>query len=382
MPLLHVLRSALVACALLCLSVPPAALARPASDPQGARPALDAALAQALDQAVADGAPGAILSVTIPGRGTWAVARGLADRGGEVMTPRHRFRIASITKTFIAVVVLQLVQEGWLSLDHTVHHWLPGLLPAGRSITVRQLLRHTSGLEDYMDSAFMRQVLREPERAWRPRDLVAYAVAQGQVFPPGARGRWHYANTNYVVLGMIVERVTGTTLDHELRYRVIDRLDLRDTFMESGSAPLPGLAHGYQRRKDLTGLDMSFAWAAGNMVSTAADLTRFAQALFAGELLGQAMLAEMTAYGATGGGGWSQTLRYGLGLMEETLRAGDTTFGVSGHTGMLGGYRTALWHLPDRGVTVVAALNLHSANPTLLATAGLAAALAADTGTP
>ena len=341
-----------------------------------APPTLDAALGQALDHALG-GAPGAVLSVSIPGRAPWSAARGLADRAGEQMTAQHRFRIASITKTFVAVVALQLVQEGWLSLDHTVEHWLPGLVPGGDGISVRQLMRHTSGLYDYMDDAFIDRVLADPGRTWRPGELVAYSVARGRVFRPGARGRWHYANTNYVLLGMIVERVAGTTLEHEIGFRIIERLSLRDTLFERGGERPQGLAHGYERRRDLTALDMSFAWAAGNMVSTAGDLARFAQGLFGGELLGPAMLAEMTAFGGIEGGGWSHTLRYGLGLMQETLRSGDASAVVYGHTGMLGGYRTALWYAPDSGITVVVLLNLHSANPTPLAAQALAAALAA-----
>jgi D-alanyl-D-alanine carboxypeptidase len=381
MPPMQLLRLALLAAALLCAGAPPAARATDRSPLAASQPPAPA-LAPALDRVVVAGAPGAILAVTLPGGEMWAEARGLAERGGAPMTPGHRFRIASITKPFVAVVALQLVQEGWLALDHTVDHWLPGLLPGGERTTVRQLLQHTSGLADYMDTPFIRKVLAEPARAWQPRELVAYGVARGQVFSPGARGRWHYANTNYVVLGMIVEQVTGTTLGHEVRQRVIERLGLADTFFEEGGPPPDRLAHGYQRQRDLTALDMSFAWGAGNMVSTAADLSRFAQALFGGELLGEAALGEMTTYARAGGGGWSPSLRYGLGLMQETLRSGDASFTASGHSGMLGGYRTALWHLPDRGITVVAMVNLHSANPTPLAASGLALALENSSSAP
>nr|PZN29822.1 MAG: hypothetical protein DIU80_08680 [Chloroflexota bacterium] len=372
---LPALRAALLACALLCaLWAPPAsAQALPSGPAPGT--SLDADLGRALDRALAGGAPGAILAVSLPGQPTWVSARGLAELSGAPMTPQHRFRIASITKTFVAVVALQLVQEGWLSLDQTVEHWLPGLVPGGDAISVRPLLSPPGGLYAYMASPFTRQVLAHPQRPWQPAELVAYAVARGPVFRPGARGRWHYSNTNYVLLGMIIERATGTTLAHEISFRIIEPLGLRGTVFEQGGERPDGLAHGYQRRRDLTELDMSFAWAAGNMASTADDLARFARALFGGELLGAEMMAEMASFTPAGGGGWSRTLRYGLGLMEERLRSGDVSAVVYGHTGMLGGYRTALWYAPDSGVAVVAALNLHSADPRGLAAEALAAAL-------
>jgi D-alanyl-D-alanine carboxypeptidase len=334
----------------------------------------NAVFGAALDRAVARGAPGAILAVDLPGSGLWLGARGVAEHGGAAMTPEHRFRIASVSKVFVAVVALQLVQEGWLLLDQTVEDWLPGLLPNGNAITVRQLMRHTSGLYDYLDGPFVRGVLAEPQRRWQPAELVAYAVAHRVTFRPGAPGRWSYSNTNYVLLGMIIERVTGTSLAHELRFRIIERLDLRHTGFEPVDAA-EGLAHGYQRRRDLTELDLSFAWAAGNMFSTAADLARFSRALFGGELLDADRMAELTTFGATQGSGWSPSLRYGLGLMQERFRAGDEELLAYGHSGMLGGYRTALWYLPKLDITVVVMLNEQSANPAALVAEVLALAL-------
>jgi D-alanyl-D-alanine carboxypeptidase len=360
------LRAALLLLALLLACQPANAQVPPSP---GA--AFDRTFGKVLDRAVTRGAPGAILAVDLPGYGLWSGARGVAERDGAAMTPGHRFRIASITKMFVAVVALQLVQEGWLSLDQTVEDWLPRVVLRGNTITVRQLLRHTSGLYDYMDGPFIRGVLANPQRTWQPAELVTYAVSHRPAFRPGAPGRWSYSNTNYVLLGMIVERVTGTTLAHEIHFRIVEPLGLANTGFEPDDGA-QGLAHGYQRRRDLTALDMSFAWAAGNMFSNAADLARFARALFHSELLDAERMAEMTAFGVTQGTGWSPNLRYGLGLMQETLRAGDHGVIAYGHSGMLGGYRTALWYLPRHDITIVVMLNEHSANPATLVADALA----------
>jgi D-alanyl-D-alanine carboxypeptidase len=308
--------------------------------------ALDVRLGQTLDRGLANGVPGVLLAVGLPGQEPWVGARGLAERDSTAMTVQHRFRIASITKMFVATVALQLVQEGWLSLDQTVEQWLPGLLPNGKKITVRQLMRHTSGLYDYMDGPFIKGVLAEPEREWQPSELVEYSVAHGAVFAPGARGRWSYSNTNYVVLGMLIEQVTNTTLAHEIDFRILEPLELHDTSFTTDLTQPELLAHGYDRRRDLTNIDMSFAWAAGNMTSSGPDLVWFTQGLFGGKLLGPAMLTEMRTFGAVQGREWSRTLGYGLGLMRETLRSGDSAIVSQGHTGWLNGYRTALWYDP------------------------------------
>jgi D-alanyl-D-alanine carboxypeptidase len=334
-------------------------------------PALAATLDQILDQTAAGAIPGAALAVVVPGQGTWMGARGLADRdGGVALAPDALFGVASISKLFVATVAMQLVQEGWLSLDQTVEQWLPGLVPHGDRIAVRHLLSHTSGLRDYLSEPFMEIVLADRGRIWAPRELIAAAVARGAVFSPGAPGRWSYSNTNYVLLGLIIEQVTHNSLTRELHQRIIDPLGLRRTFVTPDD-PLPtGLMHGYEGRRDETmGGNMSFAWGAGNIVSDLEDLGRFAQALFGGALLRPEALATMQTFVATKG--WdSRELTYGLGVMQNVLHAGQPT-PVLGHTGALVGYRTALWYAPGSGVTVVVALNQMSANPDTVAARAL-----------
>jgi D-alanyl-D-alanine carboxypeptidase len=342
-------------------------------------PALAAALERVLDQSVADmGIPGVVLAVNVPGLGSWAGARGVADRASGVpMVPTDHFRIASISKMFVATVALQLVQEGWLLLDHSVEHWLPGLVPNGDQITVRQLLSHTSGIHDYLSEEFAERALAEPGRAWAPEELVAEALRHSPAFAPGAPGRWSYSNTNYVLLGMIVERVTRYPLHTEIRNRILNPLGLRDTFFEPFEAP-PSVMHSYERQRDFADVNLSFAWAAGSMTSTAEDLARFAQALFGGALLRPEMLDLMqSTYGGHG------TLNYGLGLMQDQIGAGTGASNqprpaalVRGHTGGLIGSRSVLWYLPARGITLAVDINLMNADPNRVAERTLAAVLA------
>jgi D-alanyl-D-alanine carboxypeptidase len=331
----------------------------------GFDPALAAALDQVLDQAVAGKSPGAALAVFVPGRGAWVRARGLADRdGGVALAPDTLFAAGSISKLFVATVAMQLVQEGWLSLDQTVEHWLPGLVPHGDRIAVRYLMNHTSGLPDYLDEPFAEAALADPGRAWAPRELVGSALRRR---PAVAPGRWRYSNTNYVLLGLIVEQVTHNPLAREVHQRVIDPLGLRHTFFSPDDPIAGAMMHGYEGRRHLTGgMSMSFAWGAGNIISNVEDLGRFAQALFDGALLRPETLATMQAFVATGDWGMPD-LTYGLGMMQRVLPSTQPTL-VRGHTGALMGYRTALWYAPDSGITIAVALNQMLAEPDIVAT--------------
>jgi D-alanyl-D-alanine carboxypeptidase len=330
----------------------------------GLDPALAAAFDQILEQTTAGKSPGAALAVFVPGRGAWVGARGLADRdGGIPLAPDALFGVASISKLFVATVAMQLVQEGWLSLDQTVEQWLPGLAPHGDRIAVRHLMNHTSGLPDYLDEPFAESALADPGRVWAPRELVAYALSRR---PAAAPGHWRYSNTNYVLLGLIVEQVTHNPLAREIHQRIIDPLGLWHTFVSPDDPIAGAMMHGYEGQRHLTsGMNMSFAWGAGNIISNVEDLGRFAQALFGGALLRPETLATMQTFVATGD--WaSHDLTYGLGVMQSVLRGAQPT-PVRGHTGALMGYRTALWHAPGSGVTIAVALNQMLADPDAVA---------------
>jgi D-alanyl-D-alanine carboxypeptidase len=271
------------------------------------------------------GAPG-VVALIRSGQQSWQGASGLGDLGAKrPARAGDRFRIGSVTKSFVATLVLQLVGEGRLSLDDNLERWLPGLVPKGERITVRQLLNHTSGLYNYTDD------LPEPPRRFRPRELVAIATGHRPLFAPGTQ--FSYSNTNYILAGMLVERVTGQPLADQLEQRILQPLGLGDTELPTTQRALAGThARGYAppdedwqvtdgpaRLVNVTEMDTSWGWAAGAMVSTTADLARFYQALLGGQLLTPELLTQMrTTVDASQVG---RGARYGLGL--EMLRHGD-----------------------------------------------------------
>ncbi|MQA85979.1 MAG: serine hydrolase [Streptosporangiales bacterium] len=277
------------------------------------------------------------------------------------------FRIGSTTKTFVATVMLQLVGEGKLSLEDTVDRWLPGVVEGngndGRKITVRHLLQHTSGLDDGLEE--QKKLFTSPEtwrrermRTWRPEEVVELATRHEPEFAPGTR--WSYSNTNYILAGMIIGKVTGYTWQQEVRRRILTPLGLRHTIAPSTSPDLPDPhAQAYQRFPshgswvDVTAFNPSRPGAAGAMISTTGDLNRFFRALVGGALLAPAHLAEMqkTVPAEQLGTG----VGYGLGLMFQPLRCG----GYWGHGGSVHGYVTRAGVTPDgrRGVAVSATSN-------------------------
>ena len=332
------------------VQAPPATRASP--DP--------AALQRQLDGVVETGAPG-VVALVRSGPQTWQGASGLGDLGAKrPARAGDRFRIGSVTKSFVATVALQLVGEGKLGLDDHLERWLPGLVPNGDDITVRQLLNHTSGLYDYTDD------LPEPPRPFQPRQLVAIATGHRPLFAAGKR--FSYSNTNYILVGLVIQRVTGQRLATQLQQRIVGPLSLGDTeFPATEQAIASPYIHGYAPRDkdwrvadgpaglvDVTEMDPSWAWAAGAMVSTTADLARFYKALLGGRLLDpeqlQAMQTTVDASQQFGHG-----VRYGLGL--TLLRPGCATE-LWGHGGALAGYRTTAFSTKDADRQLVATTNL------------------------
>jgi D-alanyl-D-alanine carboxypeptidase len=310
-----------------------------------------APLRAAMNGVVAAGAPGALVLVR-NGDHTVRLAAGYGNLARRTrMRITDRFRIGSETKMFVSTVVLQLVAEGKLSLGDTVERRLPGLIPNGSNITVRQLLNHTSGLYDYAeDNAFLAQ-LDNPRRVWTPRKLIALATAHSPVFPPGTK--WGYSNTGYIVVGLMVEAATGHTLGRELRERIFEPLGLRATSFAIRPQIAGRYAHGYSRLGkprlyDISVINPSLFWAAGAIVSTADDLVRFHDALLRGRLLRPDMLAEMkTTVKVTPEQG------YGLGIIR--WRYPCATFW--GHGGGIFGYETFTGTTGDGKRHVVIALN-------------------------
>ncbi|MFD9204524.1 serine hydrolase domain-containing protein, partial [Streptomyces anthocyanicus] len=310
------------------------------------------------------GTVGVVARSTDP-RGVRYATGGVADRATQAaVRPGDKFRIASASKTFVATVILQLVGEGRLSLDDTVEHWLPGVVSGngndGGAITVRQLLQHTSGLFDYTSDfpEFEGTAGYQAERyrSWTPQELVGIAMRHTPRFAPG--DGWSYSNTNYILAGMIIEKATGHTWNEEVTNRLIRPLGLRDTLAPTTESRIPGRhLRGYSSFEeagpaiDITELNASAGGAAGAMISTTADLSRFYQALLGGRLLRPAELTAMktTVPAPELDEAWPG-VRYGLGLMSVPLSCGGVYYS---HGGNLPGYTTRNGISADGRHTVV-----------------------------
>ena len=193
----------------------------------------------------------------------------------------QRFRIGSVTKTFTATLVLQLVDQKRIGLDDPVGRYLPGVIPAGGTITIRELLQHRSGLANYTDyPSWMDQA--EPSPSIRPIDALRFAASQPLLFAPGSQ--WAYSNTNYIALGLVIEKVTGRPFGQELQQRILKPLALSRTELAT-TRQLPDLQD--------PGTNPNLPWAAGGIVSDTQDLARFFSALLSGHLVSRASLAKM-----------------------------------------------------------------------------------------
>lgn len=295
---------------------------------------------------VAAHAPGALAFVRTP-TGARSAAAGFAQLQPRVpMRAVDRYRIASVTKTFVATIVLQLAGEERLGVDDPVERWLPGVVPNGGAITLRQLLSHTSGLFNYTEG-LENALLANPGRAWSPRDLLELAFSHAPLFAPGAN--WSYSNTNYVLLGLVIEAVTGKKVDQELRERLFEPLALRSTSFPSGISIEEPFAHGYVGLPGGTLFDVtsilspSWSYAAGQIVSTAADVTTFFSALLKGRLLPAPLLTQMKTGSAVSG-------VYGLGLQIISTPCGR----AFGHDGNFFAWRNVVWSTANgRRVAVV-----------------------------
>ncbi|MFC5181423.1 serine hydrolase domain-containing protein [Actinomadura harenae] len=330
--------ASLATAALTAAVVPATALAASASTAPKA-----SALQQAADRLVKDGQPG-VIALSRRGDKVTHVTAGYANTAThQKMTPDLRFRIASVSKTFTAAIVLQLVAEHKLSLDDTVARRLPGVLTRngndGRKITVRQLLAQTSGLNEYVQDP---RIWQNPGRVWKPRELVDIAQEKAPLSKPGAK--WNYANTNYVLAGMIVEKVTGHPFGVELQRRIVKPLKLRHTFLPVADTGFHGsYVHGYfgQYGDVSTMISPSSGWASGGIVSTVDDVARFQRALVTGKLLpARVQKAMMTTRPVTDD--WVKE-NYGLGLARIKTSCGFAW----GHDGGWPGYRTWSYTSPD-----------------------------------
>jgi D-alanyl-D-alanine carboxypeptidase len=337
----------------MAMAVPVALLASPAASHQ--HPAAPRAvygqeqLRRDVNVIHAAGVTGVLAEVN---GGQLTARAGTARLGSGQAVPANSYiRIGSNTKTFVATVLLQLVAEGRVSLDDTVAKWLPGVVTGngndGAAITLRELLQHTSGIFDFTEAlpalATSQGYLQSRYRSATPEQLVAIAMRHKPLFKPGTS--WAYSNTDYVLAGMIITKVTGRSWETEVRDRIIDPLGLRHTFVPGASPYLPAPhADLYQQftpggpLTDTTVMNYTWADAAGAIVSTPDDLDRFFRALVSGRLLPPSQLAEMEKTVPTIGE-MGLVDRYGLGLAWQSLSCGG---GYWTHGGDVLGSSTAL----------------------------------------
>lgn len=317
----------------------------------GTREKLDAAFQEHFEES---GAPGMMFGVWTPEE-SWTGVAGKADiESGRDLEVGDRFRIASVTKTFTAEVVLQLVDDQKLRLDDNVDKYIPGI-PDGSKITIQMLLGHTSGLYDIDDDALMEEVMNNPLKQWAPRELLDYALSHPPDFPPGEK--MEYSNTNYIILGMIIEEVTGNRYEDEVGKRMIEPLGLKDTGFPTGPELEGNYSKGYipgwlvgdssQDFIDISTMDMSWDWAAGAMYSTLEDLRVWAKSFGKGELISPDMYQAQTKFTP-----WPE-ISEGLGI-EAGYGLGMTSLGgIWGHGGNDPGYNTVMYYLPDRNTAFV-----------------------------
>ncbi|MFF2149080.1 serine hydrolase domain-containing protein [Kitasatospora sp. NPDC058190] len=327
--------------------------------------------AEALKAVTRAGAVAAIAQVRDED-GVWRAGTGAADltTGAPVRTD-GRFRAGSITKMFTSTTVLQLVGEGRVGLDDPIERYLPGAVPNGEHITVRQLLNHSSGLwdptnekggvfPDLADPGVLRNWLDQGgmTRTITPAQVVATSVAHAPNFPPGER--FAYSNVNYTLLGMIIERVTGRGYAQEISARILRPLGMNGTSFPGTATDIRGPhAHGYltlvegpgpedRSDRDVTVASVSWANSAGELISTLDDLNRFEKALLGGRLLSEKLMREMTTTIPVKVNGQPTGLDYGLGLARLQLSCGP----VYGHDGSVAGYSSQLWSSGGRQVAL------------------------------
>ncbi|NUQ97028.1 MAG: beta-lactamase family protein [Streptomyces sp.] len=336
-------RTTLVAAAAVALS---AALAAPAIAATPARGAADHdATRKAVQAAVAAGVPGVTLTAKDT-HGTWSTTAGVGNlKTNKPRSPHDRYRVGSITKTFVATVLLQLEAEGRLSLDDKVEKWLPGVVRGhghdGRAITLRQLLNHTSGVFNYtQDDTFARTYfLKDGFFKHRydpksPADLLAIAMSHKPNFAPGTS--WSYSNTNYLLAAMVIEKATGNPYGEEIGHRIINPLHLTGTSVPGTRVTVPQpSSRAYSKLAqsttgptyDVTTLNPAIAYGSGEMISDSADLDRFYSALLGGRLLPAQQLKEMKT---TVKIDVAPNARYGLALIDRTLSCGVHVWGHDG----------------------------------------------------
>ena len=311
--------------------------------------------------------PGATLGVALANGESFGLAVGYSDRDAKTaMKPNDRMLAGSVGKTFAAATALQLVKEGKIHLDDKVEKYLGGeswfsRLPNAKEITVRQLMSHTSGLVRYeFKDQFTHDLTTNPEKRWQPAELVAYLLDEKPPFPAGQG--WDYSDTNYIVLGMIIEKVTGKKFYDESNRRLIKPLKLTNTIPQDGLR-LAGVVQGYAGPNNPFGgkdemiqsgkfvINPQFEWTGGGYASTAEDLARWAKMIYEGKAFSADLLSQVLD--GVPAPMLGRETRYGLGVIIRKTAAGTSY----GHSGFFPGYMTDMMYFPEQKIAVAVQVN-------------------------
>ncbi|MGY1500512.1 serine hydrolase domain-containing protein [Streptomyces sp. QTS52] len=308
-----------------------------------------------LDKAIADvreqaDIPGVVVGLWMPGRGSYVRATGVADTvTRRPMTTDGYVRIGSETKTFTVTALLELVDDHRIRLDDPISRYVNGV-PNGHRITLRQLAEMRSGLFPYTsDPDFDHDLLSDPTRSFTPREVLAYGYKHKNTFAPGKK--FEYSNSNLVLLGLVIEKVSGQRLTDFIDGRVLRPARLHHTLLPQGAEFPEPHPRGYTNQTlsgavaDATDWNPSWAWAAGAMISDLHDLHRWAKIVATGTLLSPQTQAQRLKTLPTGLPG----LSYGLGIFNAN--------GWIGHNGSIPGYETVTVYLPSKKATLVIMIN-------------------------
>ncbi len=318
----------------------------------------------------AGGFPGVCVGLVTPDRRSMSISVGYSDLEKQTgLKPSDRMLAGSIGKTFVSAVTLLLVEEGKLDLDEKIEKWLGqeswfDRLPNARQITLRMLMNHTSGIPEHvLHKDFVKALKEQPDKIWKPEELITFILGREPLFEAG-KG-WSYADTNYILVGMIFERASGKTVYGEVERRILRRLKLRET-LPSDRRVIRGLITGYVSPNSPFGfegrtifdgkfiINPQMEWCGGGFASTAEDLARWAKALYEGRLFRHTTFEQlMDAVPAKTGEGAGEGDRYGLGVQVRR-----TDWGMSyGHGGWFPGYLSEVEYFPQHRTAIAVQFN-------------------------
>jgi D-alanyl-D-alanine carboxypeptidase len=310
---------------------------------------------------------GATVGVVLADGKSFGLATGFSDlQTKRQMKPSDLMLAGSVGKTYAAAVALQLVNEGKINLDEKVEKYLGNekwfsRLPNAKDITVRQLMNHTSGLVRYeFKEQFTKDLTANPDKVWRPEELLSYLFDEKAAFEAG-KG-WDYSDTNYIVLGMIIEKVTGKKYYDEARNRILKPMNFKNTFPQD-SRIIKGLIQGYAGENNPFGgtdamiqngkfaINPQFEWTGGGMVSNSEDLARWAKTMYEGKAFDAKLLPQMLE--GVSAPMLGRETKYGLGVIIRPTRAGLSY----GHSGFFPGYMTDVMYFPEHKIAVAVQVN-------------------------